>query len=633
MKKTLIIRKLTRFPNLDPSDELNFQPGVNIIVGAPNAGKTQWLKMLDYLMGDSDPVEQAFNLALVEKYDSIRADIEIGEEKITLSRHWKGLRSKVYVNDKPIDATDLSDFLLEKLGMPIQKFQSGGLMSSRGWVSLSWRVLLRHIYRKSSSWSEIANKQPEQEQRACLLFFTGIADSVFSAERQELAEKQRKLITSEAEKEQFLSSLQRIAKDLFDEKELMTGLTPDLIQKTIVRLQLLATENEQTRISRLELLQSQIAQTQTNNLEQLKERWASLELEYQEILNQLERAQARLKELIEYQNTVRAESEKLDRATSAAQVFDDLRVTHCPVCHKPVKQRRFGDHTCFMCGQPDEIPEFEEETSKRRLEFEREQLKAEKLEADDLVLRATSNLKSMQERKQSLEEIKRQLEVALHPVRQAISALRDPDISRLEMEYGRIQERINQLHRALASLNSRQDFNQEIRQLNQEINVLQTKINQMDDRTDRNAVSDILTDGIIEYLSFIHRIKPSAWTRSGEDVKIRISQGSFSLTIGGQNWESKLGETLKLYFLFAYNYTLLRITNREWSHYPGLSIIDLPAQFNDGSKISDEENFILLPFIELLNQPEMKNTQLICTGSSFQDLEKVNRIVLNTIWD
>jgi energy-coupling factor transporter ATP-binding protein EcfA2 len=631
--KSMIIRQLARFPQTDSSDELNFQPGVNVIVGPSGAGKSQWLRMLDYLMGDAGPAAQAFNSELVNKYESMRAIIQIGDEEYTFERHWKkdDVTTKVFVDGEAINAKDLSAFILEKLEMPQLHFQSGGLMSARGWVHLTWRILLRHIYRKPTSWSEIANKQPDQEQHACLLMFTGLADTLFSAERKELAEKRRRLIICEAEKDQFMGTLQRIAKDLFDEQELAVGLTPTLIEKAIERLRLEATNINQRRSNRLETLQNETAQEKSENLEHLKERWAALQAESEEILLQIERAQNRLNELTEYRDTVRAESEKLARATSAAQVFDDLRVTHCPVCHKPVKKNRFEEGLCFVCGQPDEIPEFEEESSKRRLEFEREQLNAETAEANDLVSRSQANLKALETQRQSIEESGRQLDVALRPIRQAVSALRDPEISLLEREYGAIEERINQLIRAQASLRSRRDFNEEIKQLQQEIGVLLLQVESMDITSDRNSAGDILTDSMREYLSAIKILNPSSWTLN-EDIRFWISQSGFGISVNGQSWETRLGDTHKLYFLLAYNYALLDLTRRSWAHYPGITILDLPPKLEDDSTVTDKENFVLQPFVELLEKPDMQHAQLICAGSAFQNLKGINRIVLDKVW-
>lgn len=46
--KTLIIKQLSRSPKTGDFDELNFEPGVNVLVGQPNTGKTQWLRMFNF---------------------------------------------------------------------------------------------------------------------------------------------------------------------------------------------------------------------------------------------------------------------------------------------------------------------------------------------------------------------------------------------------------------------------------------------------------------------------------------------------------------------------------------------------------------------------------------------------------
>lgn len=82
-KKTLIIRSLKRMPASDTEDELLFRPGVNVIAGQPNTGKTKWLKMLDYLMGDPGSPEDSLGADLADKYDSVEAVVQIGDEEIT----------------------------------------------------------------------------------------------------------------------------------------------------------------------------------------------------------------------------------------------------------------------------------------------------------------------------------------------------------------------------------------------------------------------------------------------------------------------------------------------------------------------------------------------------------------------
>jgi hypothetical protein len=70
----------------------------------------------------------------------------------------------------------------------------------------------------------------------------------------------------------------------------------------------------------------------------------------------------------------------------------------------------------------------------------------------------------------------------------------------------------------------------------------------------------------------------------------------------------------------AYHYGLLTLSGVTGCHYPGLSVIDLPGEFS-GEAIEDKENFIVQPFIELLNQEQYNAAQLIMTGASFVGLE------------
>lgn len=79
-----------------------------------------------------------------------------------------------------------------------------------------------------------------------------------------------------------------------------------------------------------------------------------------------------------------------------------------------------------------------------------------------------------------------------------------------------------------------------------------------------------------------------------------------------------------LYFLVAYHYGLLTLSAQAQCHYPGLAILDMPAEFA-GELIEDKENFIVQPFIELLEREKFSRTQMIITGASFVRLEGAAR--------
>jgi hypothetical protein len=84
--------------------------------------------------------------------------------------------------------------------------------------------------------------------------------------------------------------------------------------------------------------------------------------------------------------------------------------------------------------------------------------------------------------------------------------------------------------------------------------------------------------------------------------------------------------------LLAYHYSLLNLTIRPTARYPGLVILDVPAELEEGTSIADKENFVVQPFIDLLTQRAGTPTQIISAGSAFEGLQGVNRIELNHIW-
>ncbi len=125
-----------------------------------------------------------------------------------------------------------------------------------------------------------------------------------------------------------------------------------------------------------------------------------------------------------------------------------------------------------------------------------------------------------------------------------------------------------------------------------------------------------------EYLAAINRLKPGTWQHS--DVSVDISASSFRFKVGSRKWQAALGGTDSLYFLMAYHFGLLRLTGRSGYKYPGICILDMPAEFA-GELIEDKENFIVQPFIELLDRDEFEGTQMIVTGASFAGLAGATR--------
>jgi hypothetical protein len=138
------------------TEALDFRPGVNLLVGRPNTGKTNWLKTLDWLLGDTgdNPFEGADEEGLAEKYDAARVELLVGDERFWVERRWRepNAKTKIFVDSAAMLPREFQEFLLEKLSIPILHFPKGNPMSGQTWPELSFRMMLRHIHRRQRFW-------------------------------------------------------------------------------------------------------------------------------------------------------------------------------------------------------------------------------------------------------------------------------------------------------------------------------------------------------------------------------------------------------------------------------------------------------------------------------------------------
>src|SRR6185437_5469471 len=169
----------------------------------------------------------------------------------------------------------------------------------------------------------------------------------------------------------------------------------------------------------------------------------------------------------------------------------------------------------------------------------------------------------------------------------------------------------------------------EIAGIEKRIEPLDDEVSAMIRATDFDDASEILAKGMNEYLIAIDRLKPGIWPH--HDVSLDISASTFRFRVGSRKWQAALGGTDSLYFLMAYHYGLLTLSIAARCHYPGLAILDMPAEFA-GELIEDKENFIVQPFIELLDREGFADVQMIITGASFAGLEGTTRRHLTEVY-
>ena len=191
----MVINEVSRSVGGEWRNHLVFEPGVNVIVGERNTGKTKWMETIDYLMGDEISAEQRATDDIFAKYDSARMVVIVNNTKMEVERRWRqeGVISKVYVNGEAISLKDYRTLLMDMLKIPIVHYPQGDPYGPRTWPELGWRSLFRHIYRRQRFWSEIADKQPESEQHACLMQFLGVAEKLFSQDFGNLVRQQKRI--------------------------------------------------------------------------------------------------------------------------------------------------------------------------------------------------------------------------------------------------------------------------------------------------------------------------------------------------------------------------------------------------------------------------------------------------------
>lgn len=247
------IKQAVRYPIEDEQDSLELKPGVNVIVGELQAGKTTWLRMIDYVLGDTGKVDEAFDAALAEKYERIAVTLLIDGEEIVVERRWKeaGAKSKILVDGEKMAPLEFSTFLLEKLNIPVIQIPSGNPYE-RSWHELSWRELFRHIYKQERQWSGFAEKQPEVTRSACILHFLGTATSLYPEEFMERVAKKKEMDRLEAQKDVFVGVMQDLAVDLVGQPGMTVAVTPDSVatarQRLRSRLTAIETQREAWRI-------------------------------------------------------------------------------------------------------------------------------------------------------------------------------------------------------------------------------------------------------------------------------------------------------------------------------------------------------------------------------------------------
>ena len=626
------VERLERVTADGRTEELRFEPGLNILVGRPNTGKTVWLTMLDYALGDRDAVEKALSVKLAHKYNIVRASLRLGDEDdVVIERRWKepGSKHKVYVDGRALSVDEFSSYFLPTIGIPVLHYPQGDPYSSRAWPMLSWRSLYRHMFRRQDiGWGGLVERQPDGDQHACILQFLSVAVALYSDDYGTLVDLRKERTVLEAQRANYAMTLNEIARDLLD-MDGGVGLTPNAIEDGLAQIEVaMASQLEKKREIYDETLEQQSRESARLLREKADER-ARLVVSHSDLTRERVEAEQRLAAIGEYLRKVDAESTRLERARVAGQIFSDIRITNCPACDQAIKGSNDDSEQCFLCGRHLPLTSADEGMAHKRMEVGIRQLREESREAAELqgdlqglVDQLQLNLRTNSER---LADVEADIERAKNPM----STVFPENVSQIDVEIGRLEERRKQWLRMAEALKRREEISERIVAVQRRIARLDETVERTSAAVDLASASDALVDGMNDYLRLLNKFRVGAWSQS--EIALALKERQFRFTVGGELWSSRLGGTLTLYFLLAYQYGLLRLSKTPPFNYPGLTVLDMPAELPD-IQVSDLENFVLEPFAALLELDRMGDCQVIVAGSSFGDLTGAHRIELTDVF-
>lgn len=629
----LSVESIDRLQAAGELESLSFESGVNVLVGVPNTGKTKWLQQLDYLLGDpgNNPFEGAVETGLADKYVSAGANLRIGETLYRVERHWQesGAKTKVFIDGKGLNPSEFQEWLLQQLGVPLLHFPRGNPMSGQTWPELSFRMLLRHMYRQQRFWGDLADKQPETEQVACVLQFLGVAERLYTEDYAQLIAKKMEIERLRGRRDQYNETLGDIARDILSEPSVSVTLTMAGVKKA---KESVGAEIERLRENRIAMIErardTAVPPQERSRVSRLAERRAQLIAILEKTRRTMDESSERLSDLKTYSDDLTEELSRMNRAADAGSVLADLKITHCPACDQVVANDGVDHEHCFLCHQSVQAEPMLEELGSARLQFEQNRLSGELKETVELTGVLDRELAALVSEVKLREEELTTIEDELVPARSNVGALVQTEVSEIDMALGKAGERIRQIDRVLAALDLGKNLTEKISALQSEIEPLQDRVEAMIESIDFRAAASALEDGMNDYLNEVNSIRPGSWKHSA--VTITLSRSKLDIRVGQRRWQQALGGTDTLYFLMAYQFGLLTLSDKDGAHYPGLSIIDLPGEFS-GEEIEDKENFIIQPFIDLVGSESYLGSQVIITGASFKGLEGVSRLALNEV--
>lgn len=578
--------------------DIPLKPGINLLIGRPNVSKTTTLEIISFCLGHRDAARKEFIDSIVQEYEYFELDITIGDSTHVIRRHLhtSGMLSLCEVDGIAYDSDSFQRWLGDRLNWTGFKFPKGrNYAIATEEVSLTFRSVLRHLYRNASSWASFAAKEDEIFRRAVTAFLLGIADEFYAGQDVQQAKGELEKRSLESRRLQLKNTLDSVVRRVTDGFRVQGITTFDTLPDVIAEIDLSIANTTQQLRSLRETIRSrpELAVSQDETL-------ASLRAETREA----ESHQAALSEAVAEQRKLAVEMSnellRLGRAKFSATVLSGLRVTQCPACLQSIdagaRSQHLQPYVCYVCSQP-----VSEDTRVRRLELEEATLKSELEELTETIGSITSQVEAIRARRAFLTEAQSALLTEME-------AARETFISPYLQEFELLQRQLGQLEQRRASLDHLRGLQELISSVDDQLYTVETKLLATQQRVTASIPDyELIRERTDKFSSEMNRFL--SLLPGDHFGTVTQRQDDLDFMVGVDRWNLALGNEWKILFLLAYHFAQFKMLSDGLSPHPGFVILDNPFQHGI------EESLViraLQMFSELLQQND--SFQMIVTA-------------------
>ncbi len=477
--------------------EIKFYPGVNIIYGEEDSGKSSILELISYLLG-SKKIDKYIELEESVKYAVLELNLnneiycikrDIFDAKIDIeifTADYKNINTVFPKKYKPnydnsSEGNFFSDFLLDSLSLPKIKIKNSPTKDNSKLARLSFRDLFKFCY---LSQDDVGIKNLLGNQNYVLYpKIKEVFKYIFNLNDEEISELHRLI----SEKSSIRSHLDNKISNIREFLETIEIESEDWIKIFL--------ENINTNINKLEKEIKNIDDSITNDSKKykpLKEHLVTLNYKIKNQQNEKLKSITNIEMFNKLFNDYYDDNSKIEGILSAKKIIGEVSpaITICPLCENIIDENKFiGTYSIH---------------DTKKLNSEKKILNRRMKDLIDLIDKETKLLKDSEEEllnlKQEQEQIKESIDNELQKHISPYLAKRDEIIK----EQSILHERKQQIEKSLKIRNEENNLIKQIFKLDEDIKNFKNKLDKL--KLNQPRLKNVLNDLKIilsSYLRFV----------------------------------------------------------------------------------------------------------------------------------